>query len=215
VACGVGVDSGIADEPGVDALTDCEAPTTDHAPQTSIAAGPANGATITDRTPTYTLSANEPSTFGRRVDGGSFQPCAATCTIPTLSNGAHTVRFRATDSDLGHNTTDQTPATRIVTVGSPSPLPPDDTDPPETTITKGPKKKTKKKQVTFEFAADEAGSSFECSLDGKGFAPCQSPATRKARKRRKHSFEVRATDEAGNTDPTPDRHTWKRKKKRR
>ena len=39
--------------------------------------------------------------------------------------------------------------------------------PPETTITKGPKNKTKKKKATFAFTATEPGSSFQCSLDGK------------------------------------------------
>jgi RTX calcium-binding nonapeptide repeat (4 copies) len=289
VACGPGADSGVADEPGVDTLTDCE--TTDFAPQTSIAAGPANGAKINDRTPTYSLSANEPATFERRVDGGSFQPCAASCTIPTLPDGPHTVAFRATDSDLGHNTIDQTPATRIVTIDTAGPqttitdgpdrptndstptfrfssneggssfqcrvdagafasctsprtaaalddgqhtfavrardqalnLDPSpasraftvDTDAPETTITKGPRKKTRKKKVTFEFSADEAGSSFECALDGAAFSPCRSPMTVKAKKRGKHSFQVRATDEAGNADETPAEHTWKRKKRKK
>jgi RTX calcium-binding nonapeptide repeat (4 copies)/Bacterial Ig-like domain len=290
VNCGGDADSGVADEIGVDTINaDCE--TTDFAPQTSISGGPANGAKINDRTPTYSLSANEPATFERRVDGGSFQSCPATCTIPTLPDGSHTVAFRATDSDLGHNTTDQTPAMRTVTVDTAPPqttitegpgdatndptptfrfssneagstfqcrvdggsfagcssprttaalddgqhtfavrardqatnLDPSpasraftvDTDPPETTITKGPRKKTRKKKVTFEFSADEPGASFECALDGAAFSPCQSPMTVKAKKKGKHSFEIRSTDEAGNVDPTPDTHTWKRKKRRR
>jgi hypothetical protein len=90
-----------------------------------------------------------------------------------------------------------------------------DTDPPETAITKGPKKKTKKKKVTFEFVSDEPGSSFQCKLDRGAFEPCASPDKVKAKKKGKHNFEVRAVDAAGNADASPASHSWKRKKKRR
>lgn len=99
---------------------------------------------------------------------------------------------------------------------TPEPPPPvDDADstPPDTQIGKGPKKKSKKKQATFEFSSTEAGSTFQCNLDGKGFQPCSSPFTTKVKKG-KHEFEVRATDAAGNTDPTPAEQGWKVKKKR-
>jgi sugar lactone lactonase YvrE len=89
---------------------------------------------------------------------------------------------------------------------------PGDTDPPETQITRGPKKKTQKKKAKFEFSADEQGSSFECKLDEGPFEQCSSPLKRKV-KPGKHVLEVQATDAAGNTDPTPARHKWKRKRK--
>jgi DNA-binding beta-propeller fold protein YncE len=89
-----------------------------------------------------------------------------------------------------------------------------DADPPETTITDGPKAKTKNKSATFEFTSDEPGSSFQCSLDDKAFEPCGSPEQLKAGKG-KHSFDVRAIDPAGNTDPTPADQAWKVKKKRK
>ena len=50
------------------------------------------------------------------------------------------------------------------------PAPPD-TAAPDTTITKGPQDKTKKKQAIFEFTSTETGSTFECSVDGAGFSP--------------------------------------------
>jgi hypothetical protein len=90
--------------------------------------------------------------------------------------------------------------------------------PPETTITKGPKDKikTKKKKVKarFEFTSSEPGSSFECSLDDKAFAPCTSPHKVKVKKG-KHKFEVRAKDQAGETDPTPASDSWKVKRKKK
>jgi hypothetical protein len=82
-----------------------------------------------------------------------------------------------------------------------------DTDPPETTIAKGPKRKTGKRKAKFEFTADEPGG-FECRLDDGDFAPCGSEAQFKV-KRGKHTLEVRALDTAGNVDPTPASHRWK------
>ncbi len=89
-----------------------------------------------------------------------------------------------------------------------------DTNPPNTQITKGPKDKTKKKTATFEFSASEPAT-FACTLDGKQeFKACTSPLTVKVKKG-KHSFEVTATDAAGNADPTPATDRWKVKKKKK
>ena len=90
----------------------------------------------------------------------------------------------------------------------------DDTSPPETQITNGPKKKTKKKQATFEFSSSEPGSTFECKLDSGQFEPCGSPKEYKVKKG-KHSFSVRAKDAAGNVDSTPASVDWKVKKKKK
>lgn len=79
-----------------------------------------------------------------------------------------------------------------------------DLDAPETTITKHPPMKTGKHRVTFKFKSDEAGSAFECKLDGKPYRPCASPRRYRVKKGL-HKFRVRATDPAGNTDPTPAR----------
>jgi 6-phosphogluconolactonase (cycloisomerase 2 family) len=89
-----------------------------------------------------------------------------------------------------------------------------DTDPPETTITKGPKKKTKKRKAKFKFASDEPGSTFLCKLDKKAFVPCLDRVRYKV-KRKKHKFRVAAVDPAGNVDPTPAKRKWKVKKKRK
>ena len=78
-----------------------------------------------------------------------------------------------------------------------------DCTPPKTTITKGPPNKTKKHRVKFKFKSSESGSSFECKLDKKKFKPCNSPKKYKRLKKGGHKFKVRATDAAGNTDPSP------------
>lgn len=95
------------------------------------------------------------------------------------------------------------------------PGPTADVDPPETTITKKPKKKAKKVKVKVKFTSSEAGSTFECKLDKKAFKPCSSPFKKKKVKAgRKHKFLVRAKDAAGNVDATPAKAKWKVKKKR-
>ncbi len=78
-----------------------------------------------------------------------------------------------------------------------------DLDPPETTIDSGPSGSTNDSTPTFAFSADEADSSFECSVDSKTFAACSSPHTTEYLPDGPHSFEVRAIDKAGNPDPTP------------
>ncbi|HYU59662.1 MAG TPA: hypothetical protein VEK39_02780 [Solirubrobacterales bacterium] len=92
--------------------------------------------------------------------------------------------------------------------------PPPDTTAPDTTITKRPKDKTKKKTATFEFTSTEPGSSFECKLDAGPFAPCTSPDTLKVKKG-KHTLAVRARDAAGNVDGSPASDDWKVKKKKK
>jgi hypothetical protein len=54
----------------------------------------------------------------------------------------------------------------------------------------------------------EPGGSFACSLDGAPFSPCTSPKTYSALTEGSHTFSVRATDAAGNTDATPATRTW-------
>jgi glucose/arabinose dehydrogenase len=93
--------------------------------------------------------------------------------------------------------------------------------PPDTTITKGPRKKVRttkrKKRARFRFTSTRSEVSFECKVDKRAFKPCASPRRLKLKTRRrrfeKHKFLVRAKDSAG-TDPTPARHRWKLKRRR-
>jgi Trypsin len=100
-------------------------------------------------------------------------------------------------------------------LGGPGPGPGSPGAGPETTITKGPKNKTKKKTVEFQFISSVPGSSFACAVDGQALkVPCTSPFKVKVRNGR-HTFQVRATDPSGNADPTPASDSWKRKKKKK
>jgi CSLREA domain-containing protein len=83
-----------------------------------------------------------------------------------------------------------------------------DTTPPETTIDSGPTGTVSIASATFEFSSSEAGSAFECSLDGAPFSGCASPKDYTSLADGSHTFEVRAIDAAGNTDPTPAKRSW-------
>jgi hypothetical protein len=83
-----------------------------------------------------------------------------------------------------------------------------DTDPPDTTISSGPPALTSSQAATFVFTADEAGSTFECSLDGGALAACTSPASYTGLADGAHTFDVQATDGSSNTDSTPDSVSW-------
>jgi streptogramin lyase len=82
-----------------------------------------------------------------------------------------------------------------------------DNDPPETTIDSGPSGATNDATPTFGFSSDEPGSTFECRFDSAAFAPCSGPGNTHTRatplSQGQHTFEVRATDPADNTDETP------------
>ncbi|MDX6581049.1 MAG: large repetitive protein, partial [Solirubrobacterales bacterium] len=165
-------------------------------PETTIDSGPAAGSTITNRTPTFTFSSSEGgSSFACSVDGGPFTACDSPHTLASLADGAHTFEVRATDAAAN---ADPTPASRSFTV---------DVRPPETTITKAPRKKVKtrkkKAKVKFEFTSTEPGSSFACSVDGGEFSACSSPHTLAHLADGSHAFAVTTIDAAGNSDPTP------------
>jgi hypothetical protein len=62
--------------------------------------------------------------------------------------------------------------------------------------------------ATFTFTANQAGSTFACRLDGAAFTGCASPVTYTGLGLGGHSFEVRATDPAGNIDASPAVFLW-------
>ena len=78
-----------------------------------------------------------------------------------------------------------------------------DTTAPETTISSAPKPSAAPSTVDFEFSSSETGSQFECRLDqgntAGSFEDCESPVRYGPLDDDLYTFEVRATDTAGNT----------------
>jgi hypothetical protein len=83
---------------------------------------------------------------------------------------------------------------------------------PDTTIDSHPSARTRRRSASFTFSSPNSGVTFQCQLDGAGFAPCTPPVSYTALARTRHTFQVRALDVAGNADPTPATFNWRIKR---
>ena len=133
--------------------------------------------------------------FACALDSGSFSACTSPKHLSGLSGGTHTFHVKAVDGAT--NTSSQRAWKWKI-----------DLTPPQTTITSGPANLTKATRASFAFSS-EAGATFACSLDGAAYKACRSPTTLKGLSQGRHTFRVRATDRAGNVDPTPAVWRWK------
>lgn len=158
------------------------------APTLSILSGP-SGPT-SDSAPSFTFEVDASATaVVCSIDQGA--PVYGACSGETshsaespLADGDYTFRVRATDA-AAHQTTQ----TRSFAV---------DTAAPTATIGSGPAGPSNDPNPAFGFGADESGVTFECRRDAESFAPCSSPKAYANLPDGPHSFQVRATDAAGN-----------------
>lgn len=67
-------------------------------------------------------------------------------------------------------------------------------------------------RARFTLTSTEAGSTFECRLDRGRFVPCDASYRSRRLNLGRHTLFVRATDEAGNTDPTAEARKFKLKR---
>jgi hypothetical protein len=171
-------------------------------PETTLDPSGPSG-TVSSTSATFAFSSSEAgSTFECSLDGITT-PCISPKSYTGLTDGSHTFSVRAKD---GAGNVDATPATRTWTVSTAPP--PQDTTPPETTIDSGPSGTVKQNTASFTFSSNEANSTFECQLDGGAFGACSSPKKYTGLANGSHTFSVRATDAARNTDATPASRTW-------
>jgi chitodextrinase len=174
----------------------------DTTPPTVSVTAPSNGALLSGL---VTLAANASDTAA--VDHVDFlvnnnvvgtdntAPYSTTWNSATLADGPVTIAARAVDASNNSGVSAAINASL-------------DNTPPDTTITSGPSPLTNSTSATFSFTATEANSTFACSLDGSTFNACVSPVTYNALTSGSHTFQVRGTDGAGNTDSTPASQTW-------
>ncbi len=163
---------------------------------TRVTSGP-SGTIFTDSA-TFTFTSPEDGGFECRLDSGDWRDwadCSSPQTYSSLADGPHRFEVRALNRP---DHPDPTPAVATFTVDT-------DTEPPQTTLTGGPSGTIAVATAIFSFESTEPGG-FQCRLDSiesSAWAPCGSPRLYTALTDGPHSFEVRASDEAGNTDPTP------------
>jgi|GEM_PF-3385065 len=137
-----------------------------------------------------------------------------TITAPTISGTYnYSVTYKVCQSNNsaqcgGIDPNDVTGAIPAVTFRLTVASAPSDTTPPDTVIDSGPASLTNSTSATFTFHATEAGSTFACSLDSGLYAACSSPANFSSLGNAPHTFAVKATDAASNTDPTPATYAW-------
>ena len=138
----------------------------------------------------------------RLAAGGGFAGQFASPGLSVGVAGDTTTVFRATATDAAGNVSPCSSGLTYV----------EDSTPPQTTITSGPPGPTTDHRPTFGFASSEPNSTFKCRFDSQPFAPCSGPGAshRPATPLSdgSHSFDVRATDRASNTDPTPANRTF-------
>jgi MYXO-CTERM domain-containing protein len=118
-----------------------------------------------------------------------------TPTVP-LADGPHDIT--ATTTNNVGNISPPSNTVRIVV----------DTGVPDTTIVSGPSGNTESTSATFTFSSNEAGVTYECSLDGASYVTCSNPATFADLAEGEHTLLVRARDSAGNVDASPAMATW-------
>jgi len=119
-------------------------------------------------------------------------PYTASWSLPADGNAA----LRALATDVGSNT-----GADVVNVTV-------DRTRPVSSIDSSPADPTNATGASFSFSGSEGGVTFRCHLDGAPFVACSSPKSYSSLADGSHTFEVEATDAAGNVESTPKSFTW-------
>jgi outer membrane protein OmpA-like peptidoglycan-associated protein len=169
------------------------------APTTTVLSGPPDETQSTTATLSFDgadeTTAVDDLTYQCSLDGGSFTTCTSPVTFTGLAEGNHTLEVRAADGAGNVTPTATMYLWRV------------DTTPPDTAITIKPAALTNSTHAGFGHTSDESPVTYECSLDDAPFTPCpSSPFTGLADG--DHTMAERATDAAGNVDPTPATWAW-------
>jgi hypothetical protein len=144
-------------------------------------------------TTTFTFSSAGATSFDCHVDADAFSACSSGDLVGPLADGPHTFFVRAFDA-AGNMSGPASLAWSIDTVN------------PVVTLTNKPPSPTNQVIASFTFSSNNAGSTYECKLDGPSFSACASPLLFTSLGDGSHTFSVRATS-LGNTGPTTE-YTW-------
>jgi hypothetical protein len=176
----------------------------------SMASGPSSGPGKAAVDPARPQSAGpSPTNAGPATGEGSPAPGAPSTapppkTLPSAGQVHPPASPDPADATASASTGPETPSERP---SEPSPdgsrVVPDRT-PPDTSLSE---EFPDSDAALFRLGADEAAS-FNCSLDGGAFKPCDSPTHLSDLKPGWHTFAVSAIDSAGNADPTPAETRW-------
>jgi hypothetical protein len=165
------------------------------APDTLIDSAPP--AVTADNTGSFDFSSPENGvSFECSLDSGAYAACPAAYTTAALADGPHTLEVRAVDAA---GNVDASPAAHTWTV---------DTAPPNTVIASAPSNPTTDTSADFTFSSPDGGVAFECSLDNGAYAACGPSYTTPALSEGNHTLQVRASDAAGNVDPSPAEYSF-------
>ena len=148
-------------------------------PTVALTAAPAAVVNATSATIAFAASKTQ-TTFSCQLDGGSWTACDGSATYADLAEGAHQLAVQATDR---YGIVGRAPATAAWTV---------DVTPPETLMLASA-------PVGRASFSSEPGARFECRVGSGTWAACASPVAAP----QGAVLSVRASDRAGNVDPSP------------
>jgi LPXTG-site transpeptidase (sortase) family protein len=168
------------------------------APTVAINNSPANPTTSQVATFTFATS-GDPTMIECSLDGSVYAACDTATSqsyAGLLTEGFHDFNVRVTD------------AAGNINIGSYNWL--IDITPPDTVITGNPADPDNDPNPAFEFMGNDISgiADFECQLDGGGFSLCGTGNKIGPLTDGPHTFDVRAIDNTGHTDPTPASYSW-------
>ena len=148
--------------------------------------------------------------FECSIDGASFTTCTSPVQFNSLPDGSHTLKVRSEDNVVS---VDASPASFAWTIDTIPPTTSLDSvvDSNKNTLSNG--SNTRSNSITFTFSGSDTSKGgvkgFECSIDNSEFAVCTSPLTfPNLLSNGPHTFNVRAVDNSGNNDTSPELFTW-------
>jgi hypothetical protein len=157
----------------------------------TLGSHPSDRTASTSASFSFTATGN-PSSTDCSLDGAAPAACSSPVSYPDMAPGAHSFEVTAA--------TDTLSASHSVAWVI-------DITPPETTIVSAPPDSSST-SATIDLASDDPGATFTCALDTASFSACADPTTLTGLSAGSHTFQARATDDVGNTDPTSAVVTW-------